>query len=157
MIRIFTLDKKYTHTGKSYLIMGDGNRTSLYLWSSPEGVRLYEENTTEGREIPLTSLVDEIVRRKGEEVFSKSRENGKERGEMEWNELKEKLEKEYHFCPFCDFPSDVHDANWKLIPSIERLKSHISERHLKVSAALSVEDSKSNRYKDVKFVEEVKA
>ena len=157
MIRIYTVDGKLTHVGKSYRIMGEGNYHALYLWSSPEGVRLYEGSTYDGREIPLTSLVDEIVRRKGAEIFNENVEKGKEYGEGKWNELKEKLEKEYHFCPFCDFPKDVEDAKWKLIPSIEKLREHIAQYHLRVSSDISIMDNKKVEYRSVKLSEEMRA
>ena len=157
MMRIRTLNNEWTHTTKFVKIFGDGYSGNLFLFSSPKGeVKFAVGSTYEAEELPIESLADKIISTKGPNVFREYEARGREYGEREWNELKGKLEKEHYFCPFCDFPSDVQSANWKLIPSIERLKSHISERHLKVSATLSVEDSKSNRYKDVKFVEEVK-
>lgn len=157
MIKIYTVDGGFTHAGKSYRIMGDGYDHSLYLWSSPDGVRLYEGNTYAGREIPLTSLVDEIVKRKGVEIFNENVEKGKEYGERKWNELREELEKEHHFCPFCDFPKDVQDAEWKVIPSIEELRKHIAQYHLRASSDISIIDNKKVEYRNVKLSEEVKA
>ena len=158
MMQIRTLNNEWTRTTKFVKIFDNGYYGNLFLFSSSKGeVKFAEGNTYEAQELPIESLADKIISTKGPNIFNEYEARGKAYGEREWNELKEKLEKEHYFCPFCDFPSDVHSANWKLIPSIERLKSHISERHLKVSATLSVEDSKSNRYKDVKFAEEEKA
>ena len=157
-MQIRTLNNEWTRTTKFVKIFDNGYYGNLFLFSSSKGeVKFAEGNTYEAQELPIESLADKIISTKGPNIFNEYEARGKAYGEREWNELKEKLEKEHYFCPFCDFPSDVHSANWKLIPSIERLKSHISERHLKVSATLSVEDSKSNRYKDVKFAEEEKA
>ena len=157
MIRIYAVDGKLTHAGKSYLVLEDGFGASLYLWSSPEGIRLYTGSTYEGREIPLASLVEEIVKRKGAEVFRQNRDDGKAWGEREWNKLKEEFEKEYHFCPFCDFPKDVQDAEWKLIPSIEELRKHIAQYHLRTSSDISIVDSKKVEYRSVRLSEEAKA
>ena len=158
MIKIFTLDpeKKYIHTAKSYKVMEDGFGASLYLWSSPEGIRLYRGSTYDGREIPLASLASEIIKNETRKIFDEKAQEGKEYGERKWNELKEKLEKEYHFCPFCDFPKDAQDAEWGIIPSIDELRKHIAQYHLRVSSDVSIVGRKKDGYRNVKLSEEVK-
>ena len=157
MIRIDTLDGKLTHVARSYKIMEDGYGASLYLWYSPKGIGLYRGSEYDGREIPLSSLPDEIIKHTSREIFDKSEQAGRVHGEREWNALKEELEKEHHFCPFCDFPKDVQDAEWKIIPSIEELRKHIVQYHLRVSSDISIVDNKKVEYRNVKLSEGVTA
>ena len=159
MIKIFTLDPKnvFTHTSKTYKVLDHGYGTSLYLWSSPEGIRLYRGSEYEGTEIPLASLNGEIVKNESRKIFEEKAQEGRKYGESEWNKLKEKLQREYHFCPFCDFPKDVQDAEWKIIPSIEELRKHISQYHLRVSSDISIVDNKKVEYRNVKLSEGVTA
>ena len=138
MISIRTLDGKYTHTARSVKVTEEESRNSLYLWSSPEGIRLYMGNKYEGHELPMSSLVDEITKHKGREIYEESIREGKEYGERSWKELKETLEKEYHFCPFCKFPEDVQSANWKVLGSMEELRKHIAGSHLSISTDVKV-------------------
>ena len=138
MISIRTLDGKYTHTARSLKITEEGYGTSLYLWSTPEGIKLYQGSEYEGHELPMSSLVDEITKHKGREIYDESARKGKEYGERSWKELKENLEKEYHFCPFCKFPDDVQDANRKMLGSMEELRKHIAQSHLSISTDVKV-------------------
>ena len=138
MIGIRTLNGKYTHTARSLKITEEGYHMSLYLWSTPEGIRLYQGNEYEGHELPMSSLVEEITKHKGREIYDESIREGKEHGERRWKELKENLEKEYHFCPFCKFPDDLQNANWEILGSMEELRKHIAQSHLSISTDVKV-------------------